>query len=154
MNDTGNTPKHFRCSADVYAEFHERLRHQSHEWFYALCLDERKMLLEELELAVGDDGEIAVPLRRVFKQIVATDALHVIFVHNHPDGNVMPTDNDRSTTEKLMAGLAVLGIWVLDHVIIGSDRYASMADRGELHGDLSPPRVSMSPDGEVQEGGD
>jgi len=150
--DTDNCPKTYNCSADVYAEFHSRLRSQSNECFYALCLNEKKELIEEIEFPAGDPGEIALPLRQVLRQVLLTDALHVIFVHNHPSNDVQPSDADLQTTEKLSAGLAVLGIWVLDHLIIGDGRYASLADRGELHGALPLPRVPMSPDGEVYRG--
>jgi DNA repair protein RadC len=56
----------------------------------------------------------------------------VVFVHNHPSGDPEPSSEDRALTNRLADAGKILGVRVLDHVIIGANRYYSFADQGEL----------------------
>jgi DNA repair protein RadC len=126
--------RRFLCSEDVFAVYHARLRHCPHESFLALALDRRSRCRRELTLARGSGGAVAVQTRDVFRELLAEGAAAVIFLHNHPSGDPSPSLEDRALTARLCAAGELLGLRVLDHVIIGDGRYASMADRGELGG--------------------
>ena len=58
------------------------------------------------------------------------DAAALIFVHNHPAGNPQPSDNDKQITQDLVFAGNIMQIKVLDHIIIGENRYFSFADSG------------------------
>jgi DNA repair protein RadC len=60
-------------------------------------------------------------------------AAAVIFLHNHPSGDPQPSSEDRELTRRLVAAGELLGIQVLDHVILGDNRYVSFADQGWLY---------------------
>ena len=69
--------------------------------------------------------------REVFADILMDRAASVIFAHNHPSGNVEPSEEDIQLTERLLDGASILGIDVLDHIIFSErDNYVSMAERG------------------------
>lgn len=133
------TGRRFLCSADVFAVYHGRLRHRPEESFLALALDSRNRCRRELALAKGGGGACAVTPRDVFRGLLAEGAVAVIFLHNHPSGDPSPSAEDRELTQRLCSAGALLGVRVLDHLIIGDGRYASLADRGELRAAAGPP---------------
>jgi len=136
--------RRFLCSADVFEVYHPRLRHCPQEVFLALALDGRNRCQRELTLARGGGGACAVTARDVFRDLLAGGAAAVIFVHNHPSGDPSPSPEDRELTAKLCAAGELLGLRVLDHVIVGDGRYASLADRGELRAPATGRRSSGS----------
>jgi DNA repair protein RadC len=68
--------------------------------------------------------------REVFSAVVRESAAGVIFLHNHPSGDPTPSREDINITRRLKDGGDLLGIRVLDHIIIGHDSFASLADSG------------------------
>jgi len=120
------------CSADVFDLFHPRLRHRAEEVFLALALDARNRCRRELWLARGGSSACAVEPRDAFRALLAERAAATVFLHNHPSGDPTPSPQDRALTRRLVAAGDLLGVRVLDHVIVGDGRYASLADRGEL----------------------
>jgi DNA repair protein RadC len=64
----------------------------------------------------------------VFRLLVSESASGAIFLHNHPSGDPEPSPQDLELTERLVAGGALLGIRILDHLIIGTGRYRSLRD--------------------------
>lgn len=70
--------------------------------------------------------------REVYKSALLASAASVIFVHSHPSGDPEPSESDKRITEELKKAGDLMGVQVLDHVIIGNDRYYSFADNGEL----------------------
>jgi DNA repair protein RadC len=70
--------------------------------------------------------------REVFRPAIREAAAAVVLVHNHPSGDPAPSAEDRAVTRNLARAGQTLGIRVLDHVIVGDDRWVSMADAGEL----------------------
>lgn len=77
----------------------------------------------------GICGTIADP-RVIFAAAIKSCATSIILVHNHPSGNLTPSDADISLTRKLKNGGLILDIMVLDHIIISSEGYFSFADEG------------------------
>jgi DNA repair protein RadC len=80
------------------------------------------------------DASLVHP-REVFRAAVAESASGVILVHNHPSGDPAPSLEDRAVTRQMAAAGKALGIPVLDHVVVGHGRYASLAALGELQPD-------------------
>ncbi len=68
--------------------------------------------------------------RDIFRPAIANLTAGLIFVHNHPSGDPEPSQADLDITRRLSEVGRVVGIKVLDHVVIGSDRYFSFADEG------------------------
>ena len=79
----------------------------------------------------GITGTVADP-RVILKKALEENATSIILSHNHPSGNINPSREDISLTKKIKEAASYLDITVLDHIIIGNDKYYSFADSGEL----------------------
>ncbi|MHC5308910.1 JAB domain-containing protein [Myroides sp. LJL116] len=73
-----------------------------------------------------------VDLRILFKAALDHRATSLILIHNHPSGNLIPSEADFAVTKRIQAGASTLDIRVLDHVIISSEGFYSFADKGEI----------------------
>lgn len=122
----------YSTPAEVYEHFHERLRDHKRELFLALLLDSKNRLLREVRISEGSLTASIVHPREVFAPVVREAAAAVLFVHNHPSGDPQPSREDLEITRRLKEAGDLMGVRVLDHVIIGSEGYVSLADRGLL----------------------
>ena len=122
----------FTGSRAVFAHFHERLRDLKKEVFLTLMLDSKNRVLREIQVSEGSLNASIVHPREVFQPVIRESAAAVLFVHNHPSGDPAPSREDLELTTRLRDAGVLMGVRVLDHIIIGSDRYVSLADRGLL----------------------
>lgn len=122
----------FRGAAQVYEHFRHRLRDERQEVFLAMLLDTKNRLISEREISRGGLDASPVHPRDVFGHTVRENASAVIFVHNHPSGDPTPSPDDLRLTRRLTEAGKLLGVRVLDHLIIGRDRYVSLADEGKM----------------------
>ena len=125
------SPLRFTCSQDVFREF-ERLNESDKEKFYSLHLDPKNTLIGVELVSQGSLDSAPVHPREVYKSALLSSASSVIFVHSHPSGDPEPSIADKEITKLLKKTGELLQIGVLDHIIIGLDRYYSFADKGEL----------------------
>ena len=102
------------------------------EYFYSIYLDSNKVVISEKLLFIGTLDHSLVHPRQVFKEAISVSASSIICIHNHPSGNVMPSRNDIEITKRLIEIGDMLGIRVIDHVIIGSDKYYSFLENGDI----------------------
>ncbi len=112
---------------DMIADmFMEDLRYEKKEYFKSVILNTKSEIVAVDNVSVGELSSTIVHPREVFSRAVRKSAYGVVFVHNHPSGDPTPSEEDISTTKRLVEGGKILGIEVLDHVIIGDGRYESM----------------------------
>ena len=121
-----------RTSGDVFAFYRPRLCHLTHEVFHAMCLDSKHRLLRDQRVVEGGLTSCSVLPREAFSPAMRSCACAVIFVHNHPSGDPTPSTDDLQLTARLKQAGLVLGIKVLDHVIVGENRYVSLVDEGHF----------------------
>jgi DNA repair protein RadC len=107
-----------------------RLRDLKKEVFKILILDSQNRLLRVLEIEEGTVNYASPIIREVFHKALENFASAVICVHNHPSGNPQPSKEDREFTRALLRAGEALQVEVLDHIIIGEERYYSFADEG------------------------
>ena len=124
-------PLKFSNSRDIYMAF-KKLVESDKERFYSLFLDTKNNLIGVDMVSQGSLDSSLVHPREVYKSALLASASSVIFVHGHPSGDPEPSIADKEITRLLKQAGDMLQIGVLDHVIIGLDRYYSFADRGEL----------------------
>lgn len=117
-----------RGPADVYSRMGPRLRDTPQEEFHALLLNSRHRVLREVLVTRGLLDSALIHPREVFRPAVCEGAAGVILVHNHPSGDPTPSAEDRAVTRQLADAGRAVGIPVLDHVIVGRGRWASLAD--------------------------
>ena len=107
-----------------------RLMGVPYEVFACLLLDNRHRVIQYRELFRGTIDGASVHPREVVRLVMESNAAAVILAHNHPSGVAEPSQADLRITERLRDALALLDVRVLDHLIIGEGRGASLAERG------------------------
>jgi DNA repair protein RadC len=121
-----------RTSRDAFSLLHPRLKDAARESFWALLLNGKNQILRIVMISQGSLTNSIVHPREVFHPAIRESAASVILVHNHPSGDPTPSNEDLEITRRLKESGALIGIRVLDHIIIGDNRYTSFADQGIL----------------------
>lgn len=119
-------------SEDVWAAYGRMFRHISQEHFIVLMLDTKNRFIAHRIVSRGTLDSSAAHPREVFRDAIRASASAVILMHNHPSGDPQPSPEDRAVTRQLVEAGAILGIRVLDHIILGDERYVSLRDSGEM----------------------
>jgi len=121
-----------RTPDDAAAVVMEEFRHQDREHFAVLVLNTKNQVLAVERVAVGTLNSTTVHPREVFKCAVRRSAAALILVHNHPSGDPTPSRQDLDLTRRLAEAGEIMGIAILDHLIIGDNRYTSLKAEGYL----------------------
>lgn len=121
-----------RTPRDAWRQFAAFMPARRDEELHALYLDRRRRLIARRELTRGSDGFTVVDPRQVFRVAVGLGAHAVILAHNHPSGDPTPSEQDREITRRVAAAGKLLGIALLDHLVIGTEGWASLAQEGLL----------------------
>jgi DNA repair protein RadC len=116
-------------ASEVWTYFRSRLAPLPVEEFWALGLDVRHRVQSEHCLARGSLTGVEIHPRDVFRPLIRQATAAVIFCHNHPSGDPAPSRADVELTARLRAVGDLCGIPVLDHVVVGWEGYASLAER-------------------------
>jgi len=119
-------------STSVYEYYKNILADKKQEHFYCVYLDTKNKIIKDKLLFVGTINESLVHPREVFKEAYLLSASSIICIHNHPTGNVNPSNNDILITKQLKEVGNILGIKVLDHIIVGKNEYYSFMDSGKI----------------------
>lgn len=102
------------------------------EQFVVLCLNRANKVLGWSLISTGGlAGTVADP-KVIFQTALKANACSLILAHNHPSGNIQPSESDNRLTTKMVSAGKFLDLPVLDHLIICSDRYYSFADEGKI----------------------
>ena len=109
-------------------------RHSAHpgEVFGILALDSKHRLLAEKVVATGGRHSVAVTPADVFQAALPYRPRSVVAFHNHPSGDPQPSEEDKSLTYRLARSGEVLGIALVDHIVLGSQSFASFKQLGLL----------------------
>ena len=110
----------------------EEMRHLDREHFCALLLNTKHQVLARETISVGTLNSSVVHPRELFKAAIKKSAAAVILVHNHPSGDPSPSREDREITRRLQDAGSIIGIEVLDHIIIGDNKFCSFKEKGLL----------------------
>lgn len=121
----------FTSSHDVYDAF-KYLAEETREHFLALHLDTKNHVICFDPVSIGSLNASIVHPREVFKSVLLSSAASIILIHNHPTGDPEPSSEDLAVTKRLKDGAELLGICLLDHIIIGTGKYVSFADKALL----------------------
>ena len=121
-----------RCADDVYRRMRLGMRDLPHEEFHVLLLNTQNEILRDLQVTRGTLDASLVHPREVFRSAIVESSASVILVHNHPSGDPTPSAEDRAVTRQLRQAGELIGIAVLDHVIVGEGRVASLQELGML----------------------
>lgn len=116
----------------VFDYYKSIFTNKKQEYFYCIYLDSSKRVIKEKLLFIGTLDHSLVHPREIFKEACSVSASSIICVHNHPSGNVVPSKNDFDITNKLVDLGCMLGIKVIDHIIIGDNKYYSFLENNDI----------------------
>ncbi len=130
----GALPESIGSSDDAARRFFALLREANQEVFMVLFLDTKNHVIAVEQLFVGTLNCSLVHPRDVFRQAVRHNAHAILCGHNHPSGDVRPSREDLSLTERLVEAGTLLDIPLLDHLIIGktATQYYSFREEGKI----------------------
>ena len=122
-------------SADCYKIFFEHWdsnRIEFVEQFKIMLLNKANKVLGIYETSTGSVSSCTVDPKQIFCAAIKAHACSIILCHNHPSGNLVPSEADRGITRKLKEAGEFLDLKVLDHIILSTEGYYSFADEGLL----------------------
>lgn len=117
-------------SNDAYQEMLPYLDALAHEQFWILLLDRSNHIIDRVQISSGGVAGTVVDARLIFKPALESLASGIILFHNHPSGNLKPSQQDVAITKKLVIGAKNLDLNILDHLIIADRGYFSFKDEG------------------------
>jgi len=118
-------------SKDVYEYFHHLADLRSEE-FWVMYLNRANKIISAQKISQGGITGTVADTRLIFKNALDHFACSIVLCHNHPSGNLAPSNEDKSLTQKIKQAGQLLDISVLDHLIISDTGYYSFADEGIL----------------------
>jgi DNA repair protein RadC len=120
------------CSADIYILLQSSMEDLPTEVFRVIYLNRQNAVIKTKTVSEGGIAGTVVDPRIIFKEAIDVLAVSIILAHNHPSGNLKPSQADITITKKMVEAGKLLDISVLDHLIIAETGYYSFADEGLL----------------------
>ena len=118
------------CSEDVFSLMAIDLTGLLHEEFWVLFLDRANHVIDRTRVSQGGISGTVIDVRIILKQAIEKLASSIILVHNHPSGNLTPSQADLDITKKASEAAKLIDIKVIDHLIVAGDEFMSFADDG------------------------
>ncbi|GAA0862346.1 DNA repair protein RadC [Paraclostridium tenue] len=113
---------------DVYKYYMDSLRYLNKEIFKIILLNTKNEIICDIDISVGTLNMSVVHPREVFREAIKRSSNKIILMHNHPSGNVEPSNEDKNVTSRLVKCGELIGIEVIDHIIIGDGLYYSFKE--------------------------
>ncbi len=107
----------------------EEMRYLKREHFKTIILDTKNQIISIENISIGNLNQSIVHPREVFNLAIKKSANSIILVHNHPSGDPTPSLEDVNVTNRLVEAGNIIGIKVLDHIIIGDNKYISFKEK-------------------------
>jgi DNA repair protein RadC len=120
----------FDSAQEIFDYLYYSMRDLDNEVLKVIHLNSQSQIIDVVDLFEGDSNNIAINSREVVESAIEHDARSLIFVHNHPSGDPTPSKNDIRLTRDLVFMGNILQIRVLDHIVIGDNKYYSFAAEG------------------------
>ena len=122
------------CPKDIYEVLTKvcRIQCNAEEVFILITLNTKNIVTGYFEVHRGTINTSLVHPREVFKRALLNNASNIMVAHNHPSGDPNPSKEDIQITERLKEAGNLLGINLLDHIIVGEDKYISLKEKGVL----------------------
>lgn len=116
-----------RSVADYYMQ---DMRHLTREQVLLVMMDSKNKIIKDMIISEGTVNTSLMPTREVYVQALKYEAVNIILLHNHPSGDPTPSAEDIKVTKRLAEAGSIIGITLMDHIIIGDNRYISLKEQG------------------------
>ena len=125
-------PNKISTSRDAYSYIYPQLADLPQEEFWVILLNNGNRIIDAFRVSQGAINATLVDVKLIMKPALAKLARSIMVCHNHPSGNLKPSNADLDLTKRIKAAAALFDIKLLDHIIIGNETYMSFADSGML----------------------
>jgi len=119
-------------SNDIFDIYKSLLGDLQHEEFWVLYLNNAHKIIDNQKLSEGGITATTIDIRLLLKTALEKLATAIILCHNHPSGNINPSNDDINITKKIKESAKIMDIKLLDHIIVTDNNYYSFADEGIL----------------------
>ncbi|WP_294783004.1 DNA repair protein RadC [uncultured Eubacterium sp.] len=116
----------------IASYYMERMRHKAQEILMLAMFDSKSMLISEKVISVGTSNAALISAREIYRTALQEQAVYIVILHNHPSGNPEPSREDIQVTRKIKQSGEILDILLMDHIIIGDNRYFSFREQDIL----------------------
>jgi len=106
------------------------IKDKAKEYFKLILLNHRNKIVGISTISIGTLNASLVHPREVFKDAIKHSAASIVLAHNHPSGDPEPSEDDLTITKRLTEAGKIFGVEVIDHIIIGKDRFFSFKEKG------------------------
>lgn len=120
----------YKSAQEIFDYLYHSMRDLKKEVFKVIYLNSQNQIMETADLFTDTINGSSISPREVMESAIKNNAVSMIFVHNHPSGNPEPSKSDKELTRDLVYAGGIMHLKVLDHIIIGNDRYFSFAGEG------------------------
>lgn len=121
-----------RSPEDAYNLFKQFLGELDREYFVVICLDVKNQPTAINVCHVGSLNASIVHPREIMKTAILSNAASILVCHNHPSGQPEPSPEDIEVTKRLVNAGDLMGIELLDHLVIGDDKFVSLKEKGYI----------------------
>lgn len=119
-------------SKDIYGIFQPIMCDLEREEFWVLLLNQAAKVIDKIRISIGGIDGTYTDVRTILREALLQRATQIAVVHNHPSGNIHPSQQDRTLTEHIRKAASTMNIHLIDHVIVCEDNFYSFADEGLL----------------------
>ena len=120
----------YKSSQEIFDYLYHSMRDLKKEVFKVIYLNSQNQIIDTADLFSGTVSGSAISPREVMATAIRHNAVSLIFAHNHPSGNPEPSPSDKELTRDLVYAGSIMQTRVLDHIVIGNNRYFSFAGEG------------------------
>jgi DNA repair protein RadC len=125
---SSKTKKKVSTSQDIYEIFGPRIGDLNHEEFWLMCLNRNNAIIGTTRIGSGGISATVADIRIMLKYAIENYASSMILCHNHPSGNLKPSNADIKLTSAVKEAASFMDIALLDHIIVTDSSYYSFAD--------------------------
>ncbi len=122
--------KKITCSKDAFEYIYPNIGEINYEEFWIILLKRNKQIIGKRLIGVGGLTSTVADPKKIFHYVLVENATEFILCHNHPSGNITPSNADKQLTKNIYDASQILNIALLDHIIIASNTYYSFQDEG------------------------
>lgn len=120
------------CSTDIFRIFQPIMCDLDREEFWVLLLNRAMKVIDKVRVSTGGIDGTYADVRTILREAILQRATQIAVAHNHPSGNVRPSQEDKLLTERIRKAADTMNIRLIDHLVVCEDNYYSFADEGVI----------------------
>ncbi len=120
------------CSTDIFRIFQPIMCDLDREEFWVLLLNQAMKVIDKVRVSTGGIDGTYADVRTILREAILQRATQIAVAHNHPSGNVRPSQEDKLLTERIRKAADTMNIRLIDHLVVCEDNYYSFADEGVI----------------------